>query len=345
MHTFAFGIFDSFDRGNTTPAELLRGRIDFALAAEQAGIDHYHVTEHHGTPLSVCPSPNIFLAAIATRTRTMRIGALVYVLPMYNPLRLAEEVATLDQLTGGRIDLGIGAGISPYELGFFGIAPEEAKPKYQEHLETLTETLRTGRYRLGSGAEALLSVRPVQTPYPALWYASSNPATAQWAGTTGVNLAGRWNSGQFAEVANTYWQAVDAGVEHVRTSMLRIGPSASVVVGETDAQARELFETAGSKFTNDLLTLWHENDNTKFDANYNLENMIAKGNAVVGSVESVTNTILEQVESARINYFEATLAFGTMTAQQARGNLTRFAEVMANVRAAYPEIVRRKGVA
>ncbi|HEY1969051.1 MAG TPA: LLM class flavin-dependent oxidoreductase [Pseudonocardia sp.] len=110
---FAFGIFDSFDLGTATPAEVLADRPDFAVAAEVAGIDHYHVTEHHGTPLSICPSPNLFLAALSQRTTRMRLGPLVYVLPAYDPLRLVEEIAVLDQLSGGRLDVGIGSGVSP----------------------------------------------------------------------------------------------------------------------------------------------------------------------------------------------------------------------------------------
>src|SRR5882762_35324 len=102
--SFAFGIFDSFDLGISTPGEVLANRLDFAVAAEAAGIEHYHVTEHHGTPLSVCPSPNLFLAALSQRTSRMRLGPLVYVLPAYDPLRLAEEIAVLDQLSGGRLD-------------------------------------------------------------------------------------------------------------------------------------------------------------------------------------------------------------------------------------------------
>ena len=119
--TFEFGIFDSFDAGDATPGQVIANRLDFAVEAERAGIAHYHVTEHHGTPLSVCPSPNLFLAALSQRTTTMRIGALVHVLPMYEPLRLAEEIAILDQLAGGRLDVGVGSGVSPYEMAYFGI--------------------------------------------------------------------------------------------------------------------------------------------------------------------------------------------------------------------------------
>jgi alkanesulfonate monooxygenase SsuD/methylene tetrahydromethanopterin reductase-like flavin-dependent oxidoreductase (luciferase family) len=84
-----FGIFDSLDLGNAGPGDLLADRLRFAQEAERLGFGHYHVTEHHGTPLSVCPSPNLFTAALSQRTSSMRIGALVNVLPAYDPFRLA----------------------------------------------------------------------------------------------------------------------------------------------------------------------------------------------------------------------------------------------------------------
>ena len=102
MMRFEFGIFDSFDLGGVEPGQVMTERLEFAVEAERVGFDHYHLAEHHGTPLSVCPSPNLFLSALTQRTRTIRMGALVYVLPAYDPFRLAEEIAALDQLSGGR---------------------------------------------------------------------------------------------------------------------------------------------------------------------------------------------------------------------------------------------------
>src|SRR3984885_2119495 len=179
--TFEFGIFDSFDQGNSTPGQVIANRLDFAVEAERAGIAHYHVTEHHGTPLSVCPSPNLFLAALSQRTSVLRIGALVTVLPMYEPLRLAEEIAILDQLTGGRLDVGVGSGVSPYELAYFGIDGEQARARYAETLPVILRALETGRMThtgtLLRDYDVELSVGPVQRPPPPLWYASANTAT------------------------------------------------------------------------------------------------------------------------------------------------------------------------
>ncbi|HYK29401.1 MAG TPA: LLM class flavin-dependent oxidoreductase, partial [Streptosporangiaceae bacterium] len=112
-----FGLFDWIDSdGERDAAQLYRERLDLLVDAESNGFDIYHVAEHHGTPLGLVPSPNVFLAAAAMRTTRIRLCPLVYVLPLYQPERLAEEIAMLDQLSGGRLEIGFGRGGNPYEL-------------------------------------------------------------------------------------------------------------------------------------------------------------------------------------------------------------------------------------
>ncbi len=108
--------------------KLYEERLRLLEAADSAGFRGYHLAEHHFTPLGMAPSPALFLAAAAQRTQHLRLGPLGYLLPLYDPLRLIEEVCMLDQLSNGRLDLGFGRGISPYELGYFGV-DQPQKPK------------------------------------------------------------------------------------------------------------------------------------------------------------------------------------------------------------------------
>jgi alkanesulfonate monooxygenase SsuD/methylene tetrahydromethanopterin reductase-like flavin-dependent oxidoreductase (luciferase family) len=338
--TFEFGIFDSFDQGDSTPGQVIANRLDFAVEAEKAGIRHYHVTEHHGTPLSVCPSPNLFLAALSQRTRVMRIGALVHVLPTYDPLRLAEEIAVLDQLTGGRLDVGVGSGVSPYELGYFGIDATQARARYAETLTAVTQALTTGRMRhsgtLLRDYDVQLSVGPVQRPHPPLWYASSNTATAEWAGANGVNFVGRWNDGGFIPAARAYWDTRRLRADAPPGTTPRIGTAAHVYIGRTDDEAVERFRKANDVFARQLLKLWHDNGNHNPDHLYDTDRTMANGNSLVGSAETVAARLAAQVSEGPVNYFEATLAFGDLTQDEATANLTAFAEtVMPAARAAF----------
>ena len=340
--TFEFGIFDSFDLGDSTPGEVIDGRLTLGQLAERHGFAHYHVTEHHGTPLSVCPSPNLFLAALSQRTTTMRIGALVHVLPAYHPLRLAEEIATLDQMTHGRLDVGVGSGVSPYELAHFGVDPATAKDIYRETLDVVTTALATGRMThqgtLLPDIDAELSVRPVQQPYPPLWYASSNTASAEWAGASNVSFVGRWNSGAFTEAAEAYWRSYDTSAERPRdgaTPRPRLGVAARVCIGETDGAALERFRKANDVLGHQLTKLWHDHGDHSNDALFQTDNMLARGNALVGSAATVRDLLIDQVRAAPVNYFEATLAFGDLTLEESLANQAAFAGlVMPAVREA-----------
>ena len=110
-----FGIFDHVDASGVPLQQFYDDRFRIVEAYDRAGFYCYHVAEHHATPLGMAPSPGVFLAAVAQRTKQLRFGPLVYTLPLYHPLRLTEEICMLDQMSGGRMQVGIGRGISPLE--------------------------------------------------------------------------------------------------------------------------------------------------------------------------------------------------------------------------------------
>lgn len=333
--TTEFGIFDSFDLGRGDARAVLADRLRFAVEAERLGIGHYHVTEHHGTPLSVCPSPNLFLAALSQRTTRMRIGALVNVLPAYDPFRLAEEIATLDQLCDGRLDLGVGSGVSPYELRILGVDMAEAKARYAEALGAITAALRTGRMRhdgtLLRSYDAEMSVRPVQRPYPPLWYASSNAATAEWAGRHAVNFVGRWNNGTITDTVETYWAAWQAHRDepdrlNAHVAEPRVGIAGSVVIADSDEQAIDIFGRANDLFCERLTHLWHENDDHRLDSAFATNTTLANGAACVGTAATVRDQVVHQIETSGANYFEMSVFFGDMTLADAQHTLRAFTE-------------------
>ena len=116
-----FGVFDQNDLGTLPLADQYENRLRLIEFYDRSGFRTYHMSEHHSTPLSMTPSPSVFLAAVAQRTQRIRLGPLVYVLPMHHPLRLAEEICMLDHLSRGRFEWGVGRGASPHELEDFGV--------------------------------------------------------------------------------------------------------------------------------------------------------------------------------------------------------------------------------
>ncbi len=116
-----FGVFDHLDDSGLPLTRHFEERLKLVEAYDRAGFYGYHLAEHHNTPLGYAPSPGVFLSAVAQRTRQLRFGPMVYLLPLYHPLRLIDEICMLDQMSGGRFLYGVGRGISPVEVGFYGI--------------------------------------------------------------------------------------------------------------------------------------------------------------------------------------------------------------------------------
>ena len=112
-----FGVFDHMDRGLVPLAQQYEERLKLIEAYDRAGFFCYHLAEHHATPLGMAPSPAVFLSAVAQRTKRMRLGPLVYILSLQNPLRAYEDICMLDHLSNGRLELGLGRGVSPVEIG------------------------------------------------------------------------------------------------------------------------------------------------------------------------------------------------------------------------------------
>src|SRR5262245_5131438 len=139
--TLEFGSYDHVDRSGLPPNEFYEQRLKLIEASDQAGIRTYHCAVHHSTPLGMSPSPSVFLAAVASRTKRLRFGPLVYTLALYHPLRLAEEICMLDQMSRGRLDIGVGKGISPIENGFYGVEYSQADKIFAESMAVLTQAL------------------------------------------------------------------------------------------------------------------------------------------------------------------------------------------------------------
>jgi alkanesulfonate monooxygenase SsuD/methylene tetrahydromethanopterin reductase-like flavin-dependent oxidoreductase (luciferase family) len=184
MSGIRFGVFDHIEHLPDTPLHrLYEDRLQLMEALDQAGFFAYHLAEHH-TPAvhSMAPSQNVFLSAAAQRTRRLRFGPGVYVLPLHHPLRLIEEVSMLDHLSGGRLELGVGRG-GVLEAYFWGQEGDEDanRQRYNETLEVLRRGLSHDQLdfkgRFYTFDDVPMRLRPLQTPTPPFWY-MRNPEVA-----------------------------------------------------------------------------------------------------------------------------------------------------------------------
>jgi alkanesulfonate monooxygenase SsuD/methylene tetrahydromethanopterin reductase-like flavin-dependent oxidoreductase (luciferase family) len=159
---------------------------------DQTGYDAVWLAEHHFSSFSVCPSVHMMGTMAAARTKRLRIGMAVSLAPFYNPLRLAEEVALLDVLSGGRVNWGAGRGFERSEFAAFGIPGEESAPRFHETVDIVLKAWTNerltyqGKFYSYDGVEVL--PKPFQAPHPPVWMAASSPPAIEWAASQGFSI-------------------------------------------------------------------------------------------------------------------------------------------------------------
>ena len=217
-----FGVFDHIDDGGLPVGQQFEERLALIERYEHAGFHAYHLAEHHGTPLGHGPSPSVFMAAATQRTTTLRLGPLVYCLPLYHPLRLIEEVCMLDHLSDGRLQLGVGAGVSPVEVGFFEVDWDSRRDRFDETFEILLKGLASDELTHHGPRHHYdavpMTLRPVQTPHPPLWFGISHAGRADWAADHEVNVVALLPAGMVRPITDAYRAAWEARGRAPRTS-------------------------------------------------------------------------------------------------------------------------------
>jgi len=189
-----FGIFMEFGcRNGASEAAAFREGLDLADAAEAWGMDSAWLSEFHFSPdRSVLSSPIVVAGALAARTQRMRIGLAVYVLPLNNPLRIAEEAATVDQLSGGRLEFGIGRSGFVRSYNSYNIDYSESQERFEEALQILRRAWSGKKFSFDGKfykvTEALVVPQPVQKPYPPMRMAASSPGTFKTVAEQGLPL-------------------------------------------------------------------------------------------------------------------------------------------------------------
>src|ERR1700741_784711 len=187
-----FGVFDHMDDAGVPLGRLYADRLALVEAYDRAGIYGYHLAEHHSTPLGCAASPSLFLAAVAQRTKTLRLGPLVYLLPFYHPLRLIDEICMLDQMSGGRLELGVGRGVSPFETQAYGLDFAQTAEIYHEAFQLILNGLTSDELTFEGKHyqfhKVPMILRPLQRPHPPLWYGITIPENADWPAANDVNV-------------------------------------------------------------------------------------------------------------------------------------------------------------
>jgi len=242
-----FGIFSHIAHKRTVSVtQRLTEFSDEVALADELGFDYYFTTEHHfSRDFSLSPSQAISLTTVAQRTRRIRFGPLVVVLPCNQPLRVAEEMVILDHMSGGRLEVGLGRGVRAHEHIAYGVRTEEDQERLDEGIEVLLRAWTSpekfswyGRHYTYVDVE--MPWLPLQKPHPRIWMPTGTPAHAEriarrgWA-TGGFGLLGAPVYQPVFDAYRAAWSA--SGLDESEQRLLWHVPT---VVAASDLEAREL---------------------------------------------------------------------------------------------------------
>jgi alkanesulfonate monooxygenase SsuD/methylene tetrahydromethanopterin reductase-like flavin-dependent oxidoreductase (luciferase family) len=319
-----FGVFDHLDRNALPLADFYDQRLDLIERYDRAGFYGYHLAEHHGTPLGMAASPSVFLAAVARHTKRLRFGPLVYLLPLYHPIRLAEEIAMLDQLGRGRLDVGVGKGRSPIELESFGIDPAASEELFNEALEIVRLALSGGKVTFSGKhytiADVGVEIRPLQTPHPPFWYGIGSVESVERCVARGFNGVTLAKPAVAAEISRAYLDAAARAGKDLLMGICRF-----IVVADTTAEALAIARRA--------YPVWHKSFNYLFALHGtqpvsswadNFDGMAAAGLAFAGSASDISDMLGAQLDQVGANYCVGQFMFGDMTSHEARRSIDLF---------------------
>ena len=181
------------DMADAPTADLYGKRLRLAQLIEELGFHSYFVIEHQNSDVGRIASPSVFLTAVALRTSVLRIGAVIWQLPLHNPMRLAQEVAMLDQLSRGRVEFGTGIGVHEHEFLRWGMDYTQRGPMSGEAMEIIKlawnrdEVTYEGKYWRYD--EALPAPKPYQQPYPPIWVGAHGQAALEFAAKGNYHVA------------------------------------------------------------------------------------------------------------------------------------------------------------
>ena len=326
--TFEFGIFHEFSRGrDQTDQGAFAQSLDQVDAAERWGIDVIWLAElHFLSERSVLSAPLLVASAIAARTRRMKIGIGVQVLPLCHPLRLAEEVATLDHISGGRLIFGVGRSGFPRTYEAYGVPYAESRERFTEVLEILRRAWSNERFSFEGDFYTFRDIplvpRPLQRPYPPLRVAATSPDTYPAIGAMGLPIFVAVRLGTLEELGPNiaaYRQAYRlAGHPGQGEVYLRV----PIYVGETEASARadpersimEFYKTLGQQVEESATRAGARAIEQRSERGQMLQSIsyadALRDKVIVGTPESATARLQDLIKKLGLNGILAELNCG-----------------------------------
>jgi alkanesulfonate monooxygenase SsuD/methylene tetrahydromethanopterin reductase-like flavin-dependent oxidoreductase (luciferase family) len=335
-------------REHSTHQELFRRQLEEAELAERIGIDQMWFLEHHLQP-SATPSPNLMITAASQRTRHIRFANMVNILPFRNPLLVAEEAAMLDNLTGGRLDLGLGRGLRPPEFEAFGVDQAQSREMFVESFDLIRRIwadenfVHHGKYWtvVKNGP---LSPPLVQHPHPPFLVSAQSEESLRWAARHDIPFAQIDSMVDQARHDQALYREVQTAHGHMPAPRLYL--MREIYVADSDAHARaeaypyllqywELWNrytqfTRGGKLP-DSYDFWRRQPPMLHRMSF--DEIVANDMVVLGSAETVANAILRLASQLDLMGLAMIFKLGAMPYDMVERSMTVFGEqVMPRIR-------------
>jgi alkanesulfonate monooxygenase SsuD/methylene tetrahydromethanopterin reductase-like flavin-dependent oxidoreductase (luciferase family) len=333
MRYSIFSVQDHYPHEARTVAELYRQVLDQAVLAEELGYDTFFVAEHHFHEYGVVPNPAVMLAAIAQRTRTLKLGSAISIATFHHPLTLAESYAMVDVLSGGRLVYGVGSGYLPHEFAGYGIDPETKRFRFDENLALVERALAGERITFSGDWNELdavqINVPTVQQPVP-VYVAILRKEVAFHIGRQGrgilcVPYASTGHVSEIGDMVTEYERGrADAGHQSHGDAVFALHAH----VADTDEQARA---NAAEPFERYV-------DSRLYARRQSYDDVLASGLGLFGSVDTVTKQLIA-LHGMGVRHVMFLQNFGLMPQDAVLRSMRAVAEqVMPQVNAAVKEV-------
>src|SRR5215510_16560310 len=245
MGKLAFGLWDSFGvhemSRSAVAADIYEQHIREVQLAESLGYRSYFIIEHQNSHVGQITAPSVYLCAVAQHTSSIRIGAMIYQLPLHNPIRLAQDAAMLDHLSRGRLEFGAGTGVSPHEFMRWNMPFERRREISEAALDIIikawTEDTVTYDGEFFQFLEVMTTPKPYQQPHPPVWFAAHSAASFEYAARRNFHVSQNIDIDPVIAEKFATWRQLWKECGHAGP-MPRAFLTRHVHVAETDAQAK-----------------------------------------------------------------------------------------------------------
>jgi alkanesulfonate monooxygenase SsuD/methylene tetrahydromethanopterin reductase-like flavin-dependent oxidoreductase (luciferase family) len=319
-----------------SPDIVFQRGVEITQAADELGFRNMWLAEHHFSTYGYLSRPLTFALHLANKTRRIRVGTAVIVLPLHHPLVVAEEIATVDLLSGGRLDVGFGRGYQHYEFERLGARLEESRARWEEEVDIILLALAgkpfsyDGKYYQIS--ETSVFPQPLQKPHPPFWVTAQSPESVEATVRRGFNLI----SGGFGvpiERLREFRKKFETHVaEYKPKHPIRVGTQRPVYVTDNEADARAAAEQArwNMRVTLSLRHNYSRVENghaipVPFDNEPSTDEILDKF-SVIGTPDTCIRQIRRLQEAMGIDHFNCSFYFGELKQDQILRSMRLFAE-------------------